>query len=97
MQALVRVQGRVRARRLQLTHEKHHRTLEEQHPVTMFDTSGWDYRRQSSHKIKENDFRKYGTTMNKDKPLPYAFNHQVIHFFLQIKSFFFFILENKFC
>ncbi|WJX40477.1 hypothetical protein P8452_27945 [Trifolium repens] len=76
MQALVRVQGRVRARRLQLTHEKHHRTLEEQHPVTMFDTSGWDYRRQSSHKIKENDFRKYGTTMNKDKPLPYAFNHQ---------------------
>jgi hypothetical protein len=97
MQALVRVQGRVRARRLQLTNEKHHRTLEEQHPVTMFDTSGWDYRRQSSHKIKENDFRKYGTTMNKDKPLPYAFNHQVSFFLTYKVILFFFTLENKFC
>lgn len=63
MQALVRVQGRVRARRLQLTHEKHQRTVEEEqhhHPMT----NVWDYRRQSSHKIKE-------------KAPPHTFNRQV--------------------
>ncbi|CAI8598356.1 unnamed protein product [Vicia faba] len=62
MQALVRVQGRVRARRLQLTHEKHQRTVEEEqqhHPMI----TGWDYRRQSSQKIKE-------------KALPHTFNRQ---------------------
>lgn len=80
MQALVRVQARVRARRLQLTHDKHQRTVEEQHPMTKLDTDGWDYRRQSSQKIKENDLRKHGTAMNKEKALPYAFNCQVIHY-----------------
>lgn len=84
MQALVRVQARVRARRLQLTHDKHERTVEERPPTTKLDTNGWDYRRQSSQKIKDIDFRKHGTTMNKEKALPYAFNCQVIHFFLEI-------------
>lgn len=76
MQALVRVQARVRARRLQLTHDKHERTVEEQHPTTKLDTNGWNYRRQSSQKIKDTDFRKHGATMNKEKALPYAFNCQ---------------------
>lgn len=89
MQALVRVQGRVRARRLQLTHE---RTLEKQEqkdqqhptlimsPVTkLLDTGGWDNkRRQSSQKIKENDLR---AAMKRERALAYAINCQVVHFF----------------
>lgn len=86
MQALVRVQARVRARRLQLTHEKHHRDQKQQHhmllsPVTKLDTDGWDTNiRHSSHNIKENndDLRKHGGAF-KSRKSP-AYNSQVFIF-----------------
>ncbi|XP_061364432.1 protein IQ-DOMAIN 21-like isoform X2 [Gastrolobium bilobum] len=89
MQALVRVQARVRARRLQLTHEKLHRTVEEHDPrelekqepkpmspMKRLDINGWDNRRQSTHKVKENDLRKHEAAMKRERALAYAFNYQ---------------------
>ncbi|XP_073224463.1 protein IQ-DOMAIN 21 isoform X2 [Cicer arietinum] len=76
MQALVRVQARVRARRLQLTHHERTPVEEQHHPMTKLDTNGWDFRRQSSHKIRENQLRKHGTPIKKERDLPYAFNCQ---------------------
>lgn len=90
MQALVRVQARVRARRFQLTHEKlenrveeyEEREFEEQEPKPMspmkrIGMDRWDSRRQSSQKIKENDLRKHEAEMKRERALAYAFNYQV--------------------
>ena len=107
MQALVRVQARVRARRLQLTHEKHQKTVEEdQHeqievekqvppkpmsPMRKLDANnGWDSRRQSGQKIKENDLRKHEAAMKRERALAYAFNCQQVSplsFFLSYINF----------
>ena len=103
MQALVRVQARVRARRLQLAHEKLQSTVEnkedqrQQHgqqqpkptsPITNLDNdNGWDSRRQSSQKIKENDLRKHEAAMKRERALAYAFNCQVTHLFFGITFF----------
>lgn len=92
MHALVRVQARVRARRLQLTQEKFQRRVEEQvqrgleeqeqpklllSPIKMLDMDTWDNRRQSSQQIKENNFRKHEAAMKRERALAYAFNCQV--------------------
>lgn len=97
MQALVRVQARVRARRFQLNHEKlqnrveeyEEREFEEQEPKPMspmkrIDMDRWDNRRQSSLKIKENDLRKHEAAMKRERALAYAFNYQVRQFYLEL-------------
>lgn len=91
MQALVRVQARVKARRLQLTHEKLQNTVEEHEqrereeqgpkpmsPMKRLDMDGWDNRRQSSQKIKQNDLRKHEAAMKRERALAYAFNYQQV-------------------
>ncbi|KAL3014774.1 hypothetical protein AAZX31_06G123300 [Glycine max] len=78
MHALVRVQARVRARRLELTEEKLQRRVEEQHecpkqflsPIKMLDMD-------ASQHIKENHyFRKHEAVMKRERALAYAFNCQ---------------------
>ncbi|CAL0327487.1 unnamed protein product [Lupinus luteus] len=91
MQALVRVQTRVKARRLQLTKEKLQRTLEEHEqrqlkehvphykpmsPMTKLHSDGWDNRHQSSQKIQRNDLMKHEAAMKRERALAYAFNCQ---------------------
>lgn len=91
MQALVRVQARVRARRLQLVQEKLESKLEEarrhaneqkqQHkhtsPIKNLETEGWDNRNQSMDKIQESSRRKYDAEMKRERALSYAFAYQV--------------------
>ncbi|QCE00246.1 protein IQ-DOMAIN 1-like [Vigna unguiculata] len=88
MQALVRVQARVRARRLQLSHvddeRQQYEKIEEPKPKPMPMSpmrrtpinNDWDNRRQSTYKIKENDFRKHEAAMKRERALAYAFNYQ---------------------
>lgn len=89
MQALVRVQARVRARRFQLSHADQEREKKEEPkpipvPVPMSplrridDINDWDNRRQSSYKIKENDLRKHEAVMKRERALAYAFNYQQV-------------------
>ena len=91
MQALVRVQARVRARRLQLAHDKLQKKVEEEElrgleeeeqnsksPMGRYDEmEAWDNRRQSSQKIKENSSRKHDAVMKRERALAYAFTYQV--------------------
>ncbi|XP_019437359.1 PREDICTED: protein IQ-DOMAIN 1-like isoform X2 [Lupinus angustifolius] len=100
MQALVRVQTRVKARRLQLTKEKLQRTLLEEHeqrilneqvplykpmsPMTKLHIDGWDNRNQSSQKIQRNDLMKHEAAMKRERALAYAFNCQQQQQYLQI-------------
>ena len=89
MHALVRVQTRVRARRLELTEEKLQRRVYEEKvqrevdepkqflsPIKMLDMDGWDSRRQTSQQIKDNDLRKHEAVMKRERALAYAFNCQ---------------------
>lgn len=93
MHALVRVQTRVRARRLELTEEKLQRRVYEEKvqrevdepkqflsPIKMLDMDGWDSRRQTSQQIKDNDLRKHEAVMKRERALAYAFNCQVFFF-----------------
>ncbi|KAK7320840.1 hypothetical protein VNO77_30688 [Canavalia gladiata] len=81
MQALVRVQARVRARRLQLSHEDGEEDEEREHlkkpmtPITRLDINAWDNTPQSTHKIRENDFRKHEAAIKRERALAYAFNY----------------------
>lgn len=90
MQALVRVQARVRARRLQLAHEKvqqrvedeGERTHEEERaktkiPVKKLEAEGWNGKHQRSEKMKENQTRKHDAVMKRERALAYAFSYQV--------------------
>ncbi|KAK7384913.1 hypothetical protein VNO78_30616 [Psophocarpus tetragonolobus] len=83
MQALVRVQARVRARRVQLSdngddhvQEYDHKPLTMASPMRRVDNNGWDNRRQSTHKIKENDLRKHEALIKRERALAYAFHYQ---------------------
>ncbi|KAK4344799.1 hypothetical protein RND71_034975 [Anisodus tanguticus] len=89
MQALVRVQSRVRARRLQLVHEKLESKLEEvrlrsrkedQYKHTSLfkklETEGWDNRNQSIEKIMEITRRKQHTEIKRERGLAYAYQQQ---------------------
>ena len=91
MQALVRVQARVRARRLQLTHEKLQKRVDEDHeeekrgmeelerkpksPLKKYD--GWDGGHQSSEKVKESASKKHDAVMKRERALAYAYSYQV--------------------
>lgn len=101
MQALVRVQARVRARRLQLTPERLHKTVREQEqeqreldkqeskpmsPMKWLDNNGLHNRGQSSQKIKENDLRKHEATMKRERTLAYAFNYQQVSLFRMVAT-----------
>ncbi|CAL0305429.1 unnamed protein product [Lupinus luteus] len=91
MQTLVRVQARVKARRLELIKENLQRTLKEHKqrelkeqvpyykamsPMKNLYANGWDNRHQSSHKIQINELRKHEATMKRERALAYAFNCQ---------------------
>lgn len=90
MQALVRVQARVRARRLQLAHEKVQKKVDKEErmepekeeqkqriPLEKFETGGgWDGRNQSMEKIKESAMRKHDAEMKRERALAYAFAYQ---------------------
>nr|KYP49873.1 Protein IQ-DOMAIN 1 [Cajanus cajan] len=91
MQALVRVQARVRARRLQLSHVEEKQQFEKKKekpelepepmpmpmsPMRRTKINDWDSRRQSSHKIKENELRKHEAVMKRGRALSYAFDYQ---------------------
>lgn len=90
MQALVRVQGRVRARRLQLVQERleskleearRHAAEEQQHkhtsPIKKSGTECWDNRNQSMDKIQESSRRKFDAEMKRERALAYAYAYQV--------------------
>lgn len=92
MQALVRVQARVRTRRLQLTHAKLQNKLEEHerrgpmkeevhNPKRSLKKFGFvedlDGRHQSSEKIKESTYRKHDSVMKRERALAYAYTYQV--------------------
>ena len=76
MQALVRVQARVRARRLEITHEKLHKKVEEEERVVA-QTKARDNRNQSIEKIKESNLRRHDAEMKRERALAYAFAYQV--------------------
>jgi hypothetical protein len=96
MQALVRVQARVRARRIQLSHENLEKAMEEeeeffrqQETITkpmspmrkssgINNNNGWDNKRLSVKKAKENDLRKHEAAMKRERALAYAFNYQQV-------------------
>lgn len=73
MQALVRVQARVRARRLELTHEKLHKKDDR----VIASMEARDNRNQSIEKIKESTLRKHDAEMKRERALAYAFAYQV--------------------
>lgn len=90
MQALVRVQARVRARRLRLTHENLQKTVDEDEeeirgmeelerkpksPLRKYD--GWDGGHQSSEKVKESASKKHDAVMRRERALAYAYSYQV--------------------
>lgn len=82
MQALVRVQARVRARRLELSHDKFQRKVEEGEDKPRrsidkkFPEEGWDGRRRSFEKIKEDSLRKDDAVMKRERALAYAYTYQ---------------------
>ncbi|XP_058100484.1 protein IQ-DOMAIN 21-like isoform X2 [Magnolia sinica] len=88
MQALVRVQRRVRARRLQLVEEKtYHKKLEEEEEenemqgqkntyVTDMEMDGWDGRPQSLETIRAESQRKHDAVIRRERALAYAFTYQ---------------------
>ena len=88
MQALVRVQARVRARRLQLAHEKvqtnkdygegqglEHQKLKS--PLNKHENNGRHQRHRSSEKFKENPSLRHDPVMKRERALAYAFAYQV--------------------
>lgn len=93
MQALVRVQARVRARRLQLTHDTVHDLVDEEggggleeqklkSPMKKYEMQSRDgrhRRQQSSDKIKEQQYpsRKHDAVVKRERALAYAFAYQV--------------------
>ncbi|KAL5726910.1 hypothetical protein ACHQM5_000154 [Ranunculus cassubicifolius] len=85
MQALVRVQGRVRARRLQLVHDKmvqHNEAREEEIDKERnwtrnpYAEETWDARHQSLESIKETSQRKHEATMKRERALAYAYAYK---------------------
>lgn len=88
MQALVRVQARVRARRVQLANQNYHKRLEEEededeekkllkNKVKKCEMEGWDGRVVSIEKIKEESSRKRDALMKRERALAYAYSYQV--------------------
>jgi hypothetical protein len=108
MQALVRVQARVRARRIQLSHENLEKAMEEeeeflrqQETITkpmspmrkssgINNNNGWDNKRLSVKKAKENDLRKHEAAMKRERALAYAFNYQQV----RLLKFVIFLYQN---
>lgn len=92
MQALVRVQARVRARRFQLTHQDQLGEAEEEEeyeeqmrrPMSPMKrthlNNRWDNSRHSSHKIQENYARKQDALMKRERALSNSLNYQVTQF-----------------
>lgn len=83
MQALVRVQARVRARRLQLSHENLEKAME----LEEYEEEQRQHVRQgptkpmspmSCQRVKENDLRKHESAMKRERALAYAFNYQQV-------------------
>ncbi|PSS04462.1 Protein IQ-DOMAIN like [Actinidia chinensis var. chinensis] len=87
MQALVQVQARVRARRLQLAHNKLLKRAEEgerlaaekekqkpRSPVRKF--KDWDGNNQSMEKYLESSMRKHDGVMKKERAIAYAYSYQ---------------------
>lgn len=89
MQALVRVQARVRARRLQLANQNYHTRIiaeevedyedyeEKKNILKKYEMEGWDGRALSVEKIKENSSRKRDALMKRERALAYAYSYQV--------------------
>ncbi|KAL2318145.1 hypothetical protein Fmac_032021 [Flemingia macrophylla] len=86
MQALVRVQERVRARRLLMDQKQQYDQQEPQpkpkpmpKPMTITEVSVRDNRRQNTHKIRESQLRKHeavSAVIKRDTPPSYAVNDQ---------------------
>jgi hypothetical protein len=111
MQALVRVQARVRARRIQLSHENLEKAMEgeeeflrQQETITkpmspmrkssgINNNNGWDNKRLSVKKAKENDLRKHEAAMKRERALAYAFNYQQV----RLLKFVIFLFQNYLC
>ena len=90
MQALVRVQARVRARRLQLANQNYNKRIVEQdndnedeeekllqNKLKKYEMESWDGRVLSVEKIKENSSRKRDALMKRERALAYAYSYQV--------------------
>lgn len=92
MQALVRVQARVRARRLQLANQNYSKRISEQendededdeeekllkNKLKKYEMESWDGRVLSVEKIKENSSRKRDALMKRERALAYAYSYQV--------------------
>lgn len=70
MQALVRVQSRVRARRLQLVHDKLHEQVEEKMRLDREDKKKWS--QNETHKItRKNSLWKHDSEMQRERALAY--------------------------
>ncbi|KAL8095729.1 protein IQ-DOMAIN 21-like [Apium graveolens] len=89
MQALVKVQSRVRARRLQLAHEKFEERIKEEDklahkehnprqrtPNRTFGAEARGYENQAREKIKETSMRKHDADLKRERALAYAFAYQ---------------------
>lgn len=85
MQALVRVQSRVRDRRIQLNRGKLYKNVVDHDlmPLSPLYEHGWGTNRhQSFQRIKESDLWKHEDAVKRERALAYAFNyHQVCYFF----------------
>ena len=90
MQALLQVQSRVRARRLQLAHEKFEERIKEEYklapkkdnhtqktPERSFGSKACDYEDQTREKIKGSSMRKHDADLKRERALAYAFAYQV--------------------
>lgn len=111
MQALVRVQARVRARRLQLVHDKVQSKLEDEQQrfkpdeeaqkrrsqIRKLENEQWDRRNQSMSKIRESPSRKFHDSETKrDRALAYALAYQVLKILFQC-FFFICLFSITFC
>ncbi|WOH06663.1 hypothetical protein DCAR_0626091 [Daucus carota subsp. sativus] len=89
MQALLQVQSRVRARRLQLAHEKFEERIKEEYklapkkdnhtqktPERSFGSKACDYEDQTREKIKGSSMRKHDADLKRERALAYAFAYQ---------------------
>lgn len=96
MQALVRVQARVRARRIQLANDKLRKRMQEEEerlgqgeealkrrsPTKNIEMETWDCRSLSIDKIKEHSMRKHDAEVKRERALAYAFAYQVRYILL---------------
>lgn len=85
MQALVRVQARVRARRLQLTHDKLRSKMEDEYKRFRHDEEAQKMRNQLKKLQNEQCHHR------RDRALAYALAFQVLKFLIHSIAFFFFI------